>query len=203
MKETVSTQALNLRGFHLLIRMINYLTINSRYEVGGALKAIHRIARWVILLCAFLMPLELLAQPLADASAGAGFSGRAAQYFLGDENAIYITVNVWGKVRKPGQYNIPSGTDLLTLLSAAGGPSDRSRLDNVRVVRLVNQREEILEVDVRRYLKTGDRSLIPEVKPGDTILVSGSAYNVVANVVDIMAKVGILLNAIVLMQRLD
>jgi polysaccharide biosynthesis/export protein len=166
------------------------------------LKIIHRIAHWILLMTACLMPLQVAAQPIADAITSDS-SGRAAEYFLGDENGIYITVNVWGKVRKPGQYNIPSGTDLLTLISAAGGPTERSRLDNVRIVRLVNQREEILEIDVRRYLKTGDRSLIPEIRPGDTILVSGSAYNVLANVVDLVAKLGIMLNAVVLMQRLD
>ncbi len=166
------------------------------------MKAVHRVARWIILFTACLLPLQLLAQPLGDA-VSAEAPGRAAEYFLGDKNAIFITVNVWGKVRKPGQYNIPSGTDLLTLISAAGGPSERSRLDNVRVVRLVNQREEILEVDVRRYLKTGDRSLIPEIEPGDTILVSGSAYNVLANAVDLVSKLGIMLNAVYLMKRVN
>jgi len=160
-------------------------------------------ARALMLFCALLLPLHLLAQDLDPAYTPDVDGSRAAQYFLGERNAIYITVNVWGKVNRPGQYNVPSGTNLLTLLSAAGGPSTYSRLDNVRIVRLINQREEILEIDVRRYLNTGDFSLIPEIKPGDTILVTGSAYNWVSNAVDIIAKVGILLNAMVLMQRLD
>jgi len=147
--------------------------------------------------------MQLLAEELNQYLGAADTRNRAAQYFLGDEDGIYITVNVWGKVSKPGQYNIPSGTDLITLLSVAGGPTDRSRLDNVRIVRLVNQREEILEVDIRRYLETGDQSLIPEMQPGDTVIVSGSAYNVVSNVVDVVAKVGIFLNAVVLAQRLN
>jgi len=164
------------------------------------LKLLTAVARWLILFSALLLPLHAVAQD--------GFGGlesgqsRAAQYFLGDENAIFITVNVWGKVGRPGQYNVPSGTDLLTLLSAAGGPTDRSRLDSVRIVRMVNQREEILDIDVKRYLKTGDLSLIPEMRPGDTVIVAGSALNVVAFVVDMAAKLGILLNAVVLMQRL-
>lgn len=164
-----------------------------------------QLARVLILFSAFLLPFHVFAQELPGTPvADPGVEGsRAAQYFLGDRNAIYITVNVWGKVNKPGQYNVPSGTNLLTLLSAAGGPGSYSRLDNVRIVRLVNQREEILEVDVRRYLNTGDISLIPEIRPGDTVVVSGSAYNWIANAVDVVAKVGILLNAIVLMQRLN
>lgn len=164
-----------------------------------------QLARVLLFISALSLPLHAYAQAVgADPLPDTGVEGsRAAQYFLGDRNAIYITVNVWGKVNKPGQYNVPSGTNLLTLISAAGGPSNYSRLDNVRIVRLVNQREEILEIDVRRYLNTGDISLIPEIKPGDTVLVTGSAYNWISNAVDVIAKLGILLNAIVLMQRLD
>jgi hypothetical protein len=163
-----------------------------------------QFARVLLLVSALLLPLHAFAQEAGAVPLDAGVEGsRAAQYFLGDRNAIYITVNVWGKVNRPGQYNVPSGTNLLTLLSASGGPSSYSRLDNVRIVRLVNQREEILEIDVRRYLNTGDISLIPEIKPGDTVVVSGSAYNWISNTVDVIAKVGILLNAVVLMQRLN
>ena len=162
-----------------------------------------QLARVLILISALLLPFHAFAEESgASIPSDSGAEGnRAAQYFLGDKNAIYITVNVWGKVNRPGQYNIPSGTNLLTLISAAGGPSNFSRLDNVRIVRLVNQREEILEIDVRRYLNTGDISLIPEIEPGDTVVVTGSAYNWISNAVDVIAKVGILLNAIVLMQR--
>jgi hypothetical protein len=165
------------------------------------LNKFRQFAYTLILISAFLIPINIVAAETAG-QYGYGSDPRAAQYFLGDRDGIFITINVWGKVHKPGQYNVPSGTDLLTLISAAGGPNDRSRLDNIRIVRLANQRQEIIEVDVREYLKTGNSSLIPEMKPGDTVIVSGSAYNVIAYVVDVMAKVGILLNAIVLMQRL-
>lgn len=168
---------------------------------GVCLNRIGRFGRWMLLICALLLPIHAYAQESAMAEA---FSrNRAAEYFLGDENAIYIAVNVWGKVTRPGQYNVPSGTNLLTLLSAAGGPASHSRLDNVRIVRMVNQREEILEIDIKQYLETGDISLIPEIKPGDTVVVSGSAYSWFAAAVDVAAKLGILLNAFVLMNRLN
>lgn len=179
-----------------------FLTTQMSMMAEGALGHLAAIARALILFSALLLPLHAFAQSAGAALEVDSGGNRAAEYFLGDRNAIFITVNVWGKVTKPGQYNVPSGTSLLTLLSAAGGPSSYARLDNVRVVRLVNQREEILEIDVRRYLNTGDISLIPEIKPGDTVVVSGSTYNWVSNAVDVIAKVGILLNAIVLMQRL-
>ncbi|MCA9782544.1 MAG: SLBB domain-containing protein [Calditrichaeota bacterium] len=161
---------------------------------------IDHIARFLILFAALMMPVHLMAQDVMSAMPD---TDRAAQYYLGERNAIHITVNVWGQVRLPGQYHIPSGTDLLTLVSAAGGPTENSRLDNVRVVRRFNQREEILEVDVRRYLKTGDVSLIPELNPGDTILVSGSVFNLLTKVVNVVGQAAIFLNAIYLYQRIN
>ena len=47
---------------------------------------------------------------------------RGAQYFLGTDDQLLIKVNVWGFVAKPGQYLVPSGTDLISLISFAGGP---------------------------------------------------------------------------------
>ena len=163
-------------------------------------KRLEPLARVLILFAALMMPVHLMAQ---EAGAFVPEQNRAAQYYLGEQNAIHITVNVWGQVLKPGQYHVPSGTDLLTLLSAAGGPSEKSRVDNVRVVRRYNQREEILEVDVRRYLKTGDISLIPELNPGDTILVSGSVFNMVSRVIGVVGQLAVILNAIYLYQRID
>ena len=157
-------------------------------------------ARILMLLAALLVPLQLMAQ---DQNYSVPGQDRAAQFYLGERNAIHITVNVWGQVRLPGQYHIPSGTDLLTLVSAAGGPTENSRLDNVRIVRRFNQREEILEIDVRRFLKTGDVSLIPELNPGDTILVSGSVFNLLTKVVNLVGQAAVFLNAIYLYQRIN
>ncbi len=157
-------------------------------------------ARILLLVAALMMPVHIAAQEAGGLMLD---QNRAAQYYLGARNAIHITINVWGQVLKPGQYHVPSGTDLLTLLSAAGGPTDRSRVDNVRIVRRYNQREEILEVDVRRYLKTGDVSLIPELNPGDTIVVSGSVFNLVSRVIGVVGQLAVILNAIYLYQRID
>lgn len=163
------------------------------------IRHLNGFARFLMLFAALMLPLQLAAQDLQVSPA----QDRAAQFYLGERNAIHITVNVWGQVRLPGQYHIPSGTDLLTLVSAAGGPTENSRLDNVRIVRRYNQREEIIEVDVRRYIKTGDVSLIPELNPGDTILVSGSVFNLLTKVVNLVGQAAVFLNAIYLYQRIN
>ena len=117
-----------------------------------------------------------------------------AQYFIGDENQLLMQVNVWGRVEKPGQYFVPSDTDLITLISVAGGPADKSRLDNVRVVRGASAGSEVILVNIKKYLKTGNRDLIPDLKPEDTILVSGSMWYIFSSVVSVVAQLAIVAN---------
>jgi polysaccharide export outer membrane protein len=46
-----------------------------------------------------------------------------------------IRVSVLGEVRAPQVYGVDPGTDLLKLLTVAGGPTDRARLKDTRVIR--------------------------------------------------------------------
>ena len=77
---------------------------------------------------------------------------RAAQYYIGDMNELMMKVNIWGRVQKPGQYFVPSTTDLITLISVAGGPAEKSRLDNVKVVRSGAGGSEVIVVNIKKYL---------------------------------------------------
>lgn len=120
---------------------------------------------------------------------------RGAQYYIGDENQLMMKVNIWGRVEKPGQYFVPSDTDLITLISVAGGPADKSRIDNVRVVRIgTSGEEQVINVNIKKYLKTGERTLIPDLKPEDTIIVSGSMWYILTTVVQVVSQLAIVAN---------
>ena len=149
---------------------------------------------------------------------------RGAQYFLGDQDELLMRVNIWGFVRKPGQYMVPTDTDLISLISFAGGPIEQAKVKAIKIVRVneaafnptstnhgavggVNQKPvalgaslaekksaetaRVLQIDVKEYLKTGDRKLIPALQPGDTIVVEGSAFNTVNKVLDFASKVAV------------
>ncbi|RMF69247.1 MAG: hypothetical protein D6743_02160 [Calditrichaeota bacterium] len=60
---------------------------------------------------------------------------QASQYFLGDKDEILMNVNIWGYVKKPGQYMVPRNTDLITLISFAGGPREGAALNKVQIIR--------------------------------------------------------------------
>lgn len=149
---------------------------------------------------------------------------RGAQYFLGEQDELLMRVNIWGFVRKPGQYMVPTDTDLISLISFAGGPVEQAKVKAVKIVRAneaalnptstnhgapggVNQKHVapgaslaekksaeatlVLQVDVKKFLQTGDRALIPALRPGDTIVVEGSAFNTVNKVLDFASKVAV------------
>ncbi|MBD3376110.1 hypothetical protein GF406_13830 [candidate division KSB1 bacterium] len=138
-----------------------------------------------VILCTFVMLYggTLLAQT------GSSPQSRelAAQYFLGSEDQILMAVNVWGFVNRPGQYMVPYDTDLISLLSYAGGPREEAKVTSIRVVRGVGQKEEderVFEIDVKKFLETGTAELIPTLKPGDTVVVSGTTFHFVSRFFD-------------------
>ena len=122
--------------------------------------------------------------------------GEGSKYYLNEANELLIRVNIWGRVGRPGQYYVPAETDLVALMSLAGGPGSRSRLSDVHVVREAdeNNQQEVLTVNVRKYIKTGDKRLIPDLKPEDTIVVHGSAWQLVADVTSVIGQMVVVAN---------
>jgi protein involved in polysaccharide export with SLBB domain len=87
---------------------------------------------------------------------------------------LTIPVKVWGEVVAPGIYDVPLGYDMLGVLSTAGGPVNTAKLTNVKVIRGQRLNDEdpiVVYVDLDKYIETGDESLIPEIREGDTIMV--------------------------------
>lgn len=119
--------------------------------------------------------------------------GEGNQYYLGQANELLIRVNVWGRVLRPGQYFVPATTDLITLISAAGGPIPRARLTDVRVVRAPapGSEGEVIEVNLKRFIKTGDKRLVPALKPEDTVIVNGSVWQLMADIAQVIGAVAL------------
>ncbi len=121
---------------------------------------------------------------------------RGAQYFLGTDDQLLIRVNVWGFVAKPGQYLVPSGTDLISLISFAGGPIEGAKLSKIKIIRPQHsskeKKDEVIIVNVDKFLKNGDNSKIPVLKPDDTIVISGTKWYYASKALEMITKVGYL-----------
>ncbi len=126
------------------------------------------------------------------------YTDRPAQYILGSGDILLVNVNLWGHVQRPGIYSVPSSYTLIDLISSAGGPLKTARLNDVRVVR---KNQEVIQVDVAKFLKTGNNELLPPLQPGDTIIVSGSIQDVFTRMVAIFRDLAIIANVFVLAAR--
>jgi len=100
-------------------------------------------------------------------------SSTSRYIFSPGTDALLMTVKIWGEVVKPGLYDIPIGTDLIELLSSAGGPTTRAKLSRIKIIHASTTEGAggVVTVDVADFLKNGDSKLIPEIKPNDTIVV--------------------------------
>ena len=116
---------------------------------------------------------------------------RGALYVLGAEDELLIPVNVWGFVQRPGQYWVPNNTDLMSLLSFAGGPAESGKISKIRVVRK-DAGIKPFNVNIAKYLDTGDSSLIPMLKPGDTVVVKGTTFYWVSKFFEFVSRLSVL-----------
>jgi hypothetical protein len=127
---------------------------------------------------------------------------RSPQYYLslGDEDALMIKIFIWGQVGLPGVYEVPDGTDLVAALSLAGGPTDHAKLSEVKIIRSEGATSEVLKVNVKKYMETGDINLIPLLRPGDTVVVSGTVFRMFSRFSSFVSQLAIVAYLIVLLR---
>lgn len=122
-------------------------------------------------------------------------SSQGAQYyvFLGSDRELQMNVQIWGQVLKPGMYSVPQTTDLVALISLAGGPTEYANLNSIRIVR-ANPKARVLKVNLKSYMNTGDSKLQPVLKPGDTVVIPGSLFYGFSRIVRVVSQLAIVAN---------
>jgi len=83
------------------------------------------------------------------------------------EKSIYI----FGQVGSPGRYMFTDEMNFLDILSAADGPNVNADIHNIRVTHRNGDYAKVSKLNLSLYFETGDESLIPDVKMGDTIYI--------------------------------
>lgn len=81
-----------------------------------------------------------------------------------------LMVNVLGYVKKPGAVDLPDGATIQEAISAAQGLTPGAQLDKMQVRR----GGEVLNFNYKQYLDSGDLSLLPDLRPLDTVFVPAS-----------------------------
>jgi len=123
-------------------------------------------------------------------------------YLIGEEKTLEIIAHVWGEVRIPGEKRVPDGTNVLELISKAGGPTEfsnlskvllvsdrthnfsseqRTYLDTTEVDFIIQDFDKLektgkIEIDINKYLKHGKTKYLPKLLPGDVVHVKRNVW---------------------------
>jgi len=103
----------------------------------------------------------------------AAFQLSSERYITNDNGTILMKVNIWGHVGGAGSHLVYDGIDFASLLSQVGGPLAGADLANVRLYREKPDQDGqlVYDIDLKMFLKTGDRSNFIKIKPNDTIII--------------------------------
>jgi protein involved in polysaccharide export with SLBB domain len=86
-------------------------------------------------------------------------------------------VKVIGSVNKPGFFDLTEKMNLFEIIYLAGGPAERGDLSKVRRFSQVNGKSNEEVINVQSYLDKGEMDNIPQVAPGDIIIVYARWYD--------------------------
>lgn len=95
-----------------------------------------------------------------------------------DPEAVNIKVAVWGFVRFPGRYMVPSYTKVKDLLSYAGGPTDDAKLQELKLYRVLeDSTQQLINLNYNELLwekvLTSNKDNDPPLIAGDVLIVPG------------------------------
>lgn len=90
-----------------------------------------------------------------------------------NEGDVSILIQVWGEVKSPGVYHVPPSTNLVEALSFAGGPTSRSDMGNIKLIKAFEKENKIIYFNVNKYLK-GEGKKPPLLNSGDLLYIPQS-----------------------------
>jgi hypothetical protein len=152
-----------------------------------------------LLLCiGFLVAQQTINFQSADNASAYTYSGS-----MNNVEKLKINTYIWGQIRQPGLYIVPDDTDLLKLLSLAGGPTEDAKLNKIRIIRPTNNGKKVIFVNLKKYIDTGDENLIPVLMPGDTIVVAGTIWYAVTRFTSFVADVAVLITVYATLSTLN
>ncbi len=135
-----------------------------------------------------LQPLDVVFVPSSPVTGNVeiNFDGRTL-YEAGDAADLTQAVKVFGEVTKPGVFGYRPELSIVDMLLRAGGPTFRAAVDQIRVV---NEGQPTI-VNLQKYLDTGNKALLPPLKPGATLYVPlvSDALHAGLNTVYVMGQV--------------
>jgi len=131
-----------------------------------------------IVLFALLIPVRGSAQLESGIGPALSGSSTAAYYYISKSGEITMPINLWGYVKNPGRYEVPISTDLVQLVSFAGGPLADANLTDVKITRVMRRDTQIRKVEYTVNLKRLDQidDMALNLQAGDTIFIDNIPF---------------------------
>ena len=94
------------------------------------------------------------------------------QYITDVDGKVFMKINFWGASGNSGILQVEEGIDFASLISMIGFQSEFVNLKKIRLYReKPDENGQIVYfINLNPFLKTGDRSNFPQIKPNDTIV---------------------------------
>jgi protein involved in polysaccharide export with SLBB domain len=158
--------------------------------------------------------MKLAARAFLIAAILAAAPGATAQdrerYILGETTRLEILVHVMGQVQTPGEYRVPDNTNVLELISKAGGPTELARLSGVIVKRgagtstVESKNEgEVLHVNLENYLTQENAKPVPVLRPGDVVTVPSNSWSTWKSIFSIARDISVVASLYLLWVRTE
>jgi len=110
---------------------------------------------------------------LAISQSNLSNNSNSVKYISGQDGTIKMFVNVWGHVKVPGRVLVLEGTDIPTLLSMVGGPSQGANLSKVYLYRENSDSngKSIYIINLKNFIDNGDKANFVKILPNDTVII--------------------------------
>lgn len=81
---------------------------------------------------------------------------------------FYNKIHIWGEVKNPGVYELPAGTDIVDLISQAGGPTEYADMNKITLTHRTIK-PKIEEINLNQYLTKKDTFNLSILEDGDIL----------------------------------
>ncbi len=148
--------------------------------------------------------------------AGTIYGQEKEKYIFGTEQKLEMIVHVFGEVRQPGEFRVDDNTNVLELISKAGGPTQFSNLAGIRITRfgLIDSASKgndgksarsagsnykfgkrIIKINIDDYLNDDNyRDRMPILHPGDVVFVPRNNWYRWRNIVGVARDLSVIVS---------
>ena len=124
-----------------------------------------------------LVPLLLLRLQLFGQSETGKVPQSAGHYiYLGEGDELLMNVQIWGQVKNSGLYSLPEESDITTLISLAGGPTEHADLSGIKVIRKGVEKDSLFTINLKKSLLGGEKEKTM-LEPGDIVEIMPSKFH--------------------------